>query len=633
MVFTSYYSWIETTLRKKILSNKSHHLFVAGLTQSGKTYLLNWLGEVAVDKGASKLFIMNCNKRFLLEEQLMFLFPNVDKKDMQKIMRTKTQERNKIIKTMPKGFKVKVYTPISSHCPDKLPENFIPFSIAIDDWDETNLQILYGEKDVSRIKGIYDTQIKYSKKKNQTYSDLKNALRKFKNTEIMRQKGYMGTPVTYFTPKAQRQTIEGFFGRMQQFNEQGILASNSFPYNLKKLLKKELKDQKTIVILNTEYLDNQLMEYFVIAYFVKTLNSLLDDGGMKHQINYKIVLWFDEIRFLFPSTSEHKKNTHVGMSDLGATLLTTGRHDKLEIWLSVQSPSFIPSSLLKNISTKIVTHFKEKDDMDWVAEYFFNYKKDIIRDLFTTFERQRERGEYRFIILEQKFTSLTVDRSKRAGWGNRLPRPRLSFYTSATGENKVPFTNMNILDKDPHTKIDLGIKVTDAMGKAKLELLAQFKEGEEKLTITIKKERENRIRRIAEKQKLLEEEENTKIKKIAAVINLIGENYSQISAKAGVTRDEARTLSGKARGLGLIYELSKIEANKRAITALNKGKKWEQTGMKREELEELIEKAAEYYLIKRTAEEIFTKEGKKDQEQNNSADSDQEKEQLNENTL
>ena len=575
MAFSGYYAWVDRLLKQKMANTGlMNHLFIAGQSQSGKTYIMNWLTEWIVQNGYGKVIYLNCNKLNLLEEALTFMFPNIEKADLKKIKRTRqlNPKTRKIEQTKPRGFKVKVYVPISANAPDKLPENFIPFSIPVNDWDEEIFQALYGDQDVTRIKSVYDAQIKFNKKnKNINYADLKNVLSKFRNSETYWQTGYLGAKTIYYSPKAHKRTIESFFGRFQIFNVQGILSSENFQYSLKKLLRKELVDQQTIVVLDTQHIENRSLEYFIISYFMKAVEDILEKEGLKHKIAHKIIFSLDEIRFLFPSFSEHKQNVHIGITDLGQRFLTAGRKSKIEMWLSVQSPSFIPESLLKNIHTKIVTHFKEKKDIEWVAEHFREWTKNLTNDLFKTFEKQMERGDYRFIIMEDKIERVSMQAASKSGWGNKLPRPRLSFYRHKTKnvdgslsiECKLPLNDYSILKKDNSTGINLGVETTSDMKSAKKELFNEFVKGEGILKARMDKDRHQKEKQEEEAYKKMARDELDLTIKVAAIKKSSPtETIAGISRRLGITRDRVREYLGKAVHEGFIKDENKESIDK-----------------------------------------------------------------------
>ncbi len=541
MVFRGRLAWMESLLKYKMpmMNDAVNHTFIFGASTTGKTYFINWAEEYALIKGYAKIFLLNCYEKDMLEEALTFMFPNVNSDDLRKM---KTNEGKFGLKfPKPQPFNVKVYVPISENAPDNLPENFVPFSIPVYDFDEKLLQILYGTNDITKIKSIYDTEI--AKYHNIGYADLKNRLRKYRHSSYFISKGFMGADVVVFGGKGARKTIDGFFNRLNLFNNLGILSSGDFEYNLKNYLRQELKDQKTIVVLYTGFLKNRQAQYFAMAYFMKCLYDLMVEEGMMHDLNYKLILEMEEIRFLFPQNkSQGYRDIHSGMSDLANYFFNKGRHGNLELWMICHSPYHIDPTMMTDVKTKIVTCFPEKKDREWLAQYFKTGWKgsDLIDDVMDFFEKRILKRDYRFLIIGEKAENVIGVRD----FGFFLPRPRLSFY----GKGKVPLDkDYSILKHDPITNIDLNIGLTDAMAVSKQKLYEEFSSREKQVIDEINKVQEELVK----KEKIDNEEELNLIKKISELYN-DGISLRKIADQLEISRDKVKRRIKKAIRLGYI---------------------------------------------------------------------------------
>ena len=558
MPYLGPYYWMKSVIQNKILlpngmpSPLCNHMAFLGASMTGKTYLMDWLAEFYVQKGIAKVFYINCTKNQMTQERTAMQYPNifVKNKELKQLM-------NPFLNPLkaPSGFKVNFYLPVSAEAPDKLPENYIPFTIPVDDLGENSVQILYGSTDSGRIYNIYKTQIREKRaSKKITYAKMKNIFRKYKHAAIFYQPGFQGVKMSYFASQANVKTVNSFISRMQIFNSAGTLSRGDNPLALKNTLREELLDQKTVCVLNTEYLKSTTQEYFSMSYFIQAMMELLEEEGIMNKIPYRILLIFDDVRFLFPSKDENQKGVHSGMADLGATLLSWGRHKKMEIWFAVQSPRFIPSSMFTNIQTKFVTHFRNKEDIQWFREYYPEITGWRVNDLFKSMERQRAKGKHPFIVMEDPISERAFLETESDRWAYELPRPRLSGYryqdTNTNLLEKVPITpkEFSVLKKDPLTGIDLGIETVDEMGKAKKELENEYRESEEELKEILKKEREER-----KAKKEQDEKEFGLTYKIAKFHNL-GMDVPEIVRNTGESRERVNRLIGKARIQNLLVE-------------------------------------------------------------------------------
>ena len=161
---------------------------------------------------------------------------------------------------------------------------------------------------------------------------------------------------------------------------------------------------------------------------------------------------------------------------------------------------------------------------------------------------------------------------------------------------------MQILEEDKWSGIDLGIKLSDHMEKAKKLLLAEIKGGEKALEAAIEKEKKDTMLQQATLQLKISEEKNLKMKKVSELANLIGENITKIATKTGISRDETRECYGKALEQGMLYSIERMEKRKHAIKLLQAGKSLDKLGLSEEEAKELLEKAKKYYFISRRTE-------------------------------
>lgn len=529
---------------------KNHNIILSNgiLTHnSGKNYLLQNTFEYMVKKKAIKLFCLHCNKMERLEEILTFMYPNVHSaKQLKKIRK---QQRK------PTAFKVNVYVPISEDAPDKMPENFIPFTIDCADLDEKTLQVLYGSTDATRLKQLYDTEVA---KKNVGFAEMKHSLSKIgRITKTTTVKGFMGAnTISYAT--LQEKVVMAFLNRLQVFNKLGVFGSPSFEYeykkdkcpaNLKDLLREELKDQQTIVALYTGYLKNEQAKILTMAYFIKCLDDLMGDTGegMQWKLPYKVHIFLDEVRKLFPkSTDAAFKELNKGLLEISSFLVTEGRHSNIESSFITQSPTHLDESILNQIQTTYITQLKHKKDLEWLSEYYKSSSKQDIQTIMRLFDILRKRGEYRFLIADQDIPQTNT----LADVGYTLPTPRLSWYP--TGKVPIAREGFEMLETDPNSGINLGIKTITRMKHAKISLLKEIRRREEKvLNKIIKKEQQiEKEKQIKTEQKM--EKDFEELMKVVETYNKGETAIATIQTVTGITRDKIRGYIGKARLKGFL---------------------------------------------------------------------------------
>jgi hypothetical protein len=116
--------------------------------------------------------------------------------------------------------------------------------------------------------------------------------------------------------------------------------------------------------------------------------------------------------------------------------------------------------------------------------------------------------------------------------------------------------------------------------------------------IELKLSNEKIIQRFRE-QAINEKKEMAKIKEVAEIVNLVGENYSKISARTGYSRDMARIFFARALKLELINDFELINKRKTALKLLKANKDPKQAGLSEGEIELLVTKAKGHFLLSR----------------------------------
>lgn len=541
------HAWLNSTYKNYLNTNYMNHTIFLGINQSGKSYLSNWLMERLVSAGTHKFFLLNCYQQEFLEEALTFLYPNTDEKDLEKLARLNNRFTKKI-RYQP--IKLKIYSPLMQDTPDSLPEIFQPFTIPANDLNEEIMQSLYGDKDISRIFPIYDSDIKRAEKSSSvSYPQIKNILRKIKRSSYYEETGFMGLKLSRFDTKMAYKTIGGFLNRLQKFNKYGIISSAKNKYNLKDNLRKELRDQKTICVLDLSKIESRDIQIFCMVYFVKCLEDLIEKEGIGYEIPYKICPVFEESSEIFRRKGEGRKQIAQATIDMGTRMLTYGRHKRMEMWVLCQTPRYIEEALFSNFKTRIITFFKDPKDIEWVGQHFKALSdRWVIPTLFESLENQMRQGKYKFLILEETIDKQAFMKST-AKWGYSLPFPRTTFFShriNAGGKetiiHKVPaYDNHAFLKKE-----GMPFKSTK---EAKNLLMQEWKEGETQITDERKKEKEQRKKhretRLTDKQSK-DRKDATRIAKLKE----LGHGKSAISAMTGYSKTRITRLLGIAEQAG-----------------------------------------------------------------------------------
>lgn len=302
-----------------------------GQSMTGKTYGDAWEQELMIDKGIAKCFNI-WNNRYPAEFEAM-RFPNPD-----------YPERAH-------GYEVIVYTPLCYDLPDKLPYYYQPFTIPVNELCEASLQVLYANKNISSSNRVLSL-IKGGVKKNTSFPEFVNLLNNQIKSGDSRFKGFGELDIPGLIGKEEG-AFSSLIGKLQQFFREGILSSSECELALPGLLEREVLNQKRYVILNTNFIPNDSLRFFIVVSFVEILENVLEHAKVKYD---KVILYINEAGDLFPHPNDPSfKDVHYPMIAWGREKITRIRHKKIELHLDVQSPNYL-NPQIRAQGTRIIIH-------------------------------------------------------------------------------------------------------------------------------------------------------------------------------------------------------------------------------------------------------------------------------------
>ena len=549
------HAWVHAMLRdlKKRNSDINHTAF-HGASGSGKTYLADWISEIGIDAGLIKLFLINVTDPARLSEALSYMFWNEEgiKRKPQEYLLSGADLNNPGLR--PHSYKVRVYIPVSENAPNKLPDFFVPFTIPLTDFSDRELKLLYGMQEISSVRSEYLTAIK-TMSKSDGFGQLVDRLKEHTSkSHSYVSRSFQGAKVLMFASGTMRQSADSFIHRINMLNQEGLLSSENFPFNLKQQLEKEIQDQKTIVILYTYYLRSEIMRYFCMLYFLKCLQDLMFKKQYREKLDYKLVVRFDEAGFLIPKErSKAFAEHHYALQDLFHFILREGRHGNIESQIISQSPTFLSEDIYTNVRSVYFCRSESEEDIEWLATRG-NLRKDLLNNVMRQWKLLADlKREYRFAIpsiAQEHLDAIPAwfySGTRKFEFGFRVPRPRLSYYGN---DGKVPFVQdwdklIGLIVEKTGVKYELSTKMKQAKMLLKEEIEESYKPLIEK--------RQKHLEYIEEKTKEKMESEKENAKKALELLKM-GLSYREISGIMGHSTDKTMQLLGYAVRLGLVSE-------------------------------------------------------------------------------
>ena len=550
--------WMESYIKEMINTEPkaSHASLVYGYTGSGKTFFQKFLAELGVTTGTAKTIFLNIPEGAMLEDMLGFMFPYGYNPDPNGKPIVTTNQFGKFIHThqIPRNFSVAIYIPVSESIPDLkngYPENpfecneksgIVPFTIPVNALaeDEHVFSILHGSVEFG---GAYRELQKamrefMSQNKNASLADIKKIILGEKRSKLTVKRGYMNVPVLHYSSQTNEQTIAALATRLSMLEHEGIVSSRSNPHCLPKLLKKELMIPNRIVLLYCGFIDNVQLKYLCQTYFAKTIYKLM--GGLRHDINYKIVIDIDEAQDMFMA-QRSKTTGELGkcMLSLITHLVTRGRKYKVVPIIGTQSQLYLDDEAKSNFRFRFAFKFTGEQDLNWLSKEL-GFSAERLRDIFNEWE---QKGKFRFFMIGGGFSSILQQQygEIRREYGLELPRPTLS-------SDKPLNLHLN-MDK-PRNWSALGLKMSDHITKAKQTLkdewetregiqIEKWKKHKEESKFRIQKEFEMRNKQTLQATMIeFPQAAKSKLARIVGIVNPTLDKYMHDMLMSGMIKQE-----------------------------------------------------------------------------------------------
>jgi len=253
-----------------------------------------------------------------------FMFPSVS--NFWKKPKVRTTKFGKKIITGRKAYPVEILIPITKDIPKKLPNNFVPFTIAVSDLDKDDLISLLGGKFEDTINAAYNYML-------DKVNDETTPLDYIKILESAWKVGDPdGIKLSHHGPK---KLIESVFNPLMN---QGLLTSKKLSTVLD--LKTILKDKKNISTLILRHCQKSF-HGFLVHYFMSHIHQLLSGRGTTKKIRQKTTLVLNEISDLLSKDSEEGSSAY-SISKMISRIAKQYRTANLFLLLDTQLPGELP---------------------------------------------------------------------------------------------------------------------------------------------------------------------------------------------------------------------------------------------------------------------------------------------------
>lgn len=253
-----------------------------------------------------------------------FMFPSVSSFWKKPKIRT-TKFRRKIIIGR-RDYPVEVLIPVTKDIPKKLPNNFVPFSIAVSDLDKDDLVALLGGRFEDTIDAAYNYMLEKVNEETTPLDYIK----------ILESAWKIGDPdgvkLSYHGPK---KLIESAFNPLMN---QGLLTSKKLSTVLD--LKTILKDKKNISVLVLRHCQKSF-HGFLVHYFMNHIHQLLSGRGTTKKIKQKTTIVENEISDLLSKDTEEGSSAY-SISKMISRIAKQYRTASLFLLLDTQLPGELP---------------------------------------------------------------------------------------------------------------------------------------------------------------------------------------------------------------------------------------------------------------------------------------------------
>lgn len=253
-----------------------------------------------------------------------FMFKSVS--DFWKIPKVKTLRNGRQIIIAARSYPTEILIPITKDIPKKLPNCFVPFTIAVSDLTQEDLIALLGERYADTIKAAYS----YMEEK---VTDDTTPLDYIRFLEQAWKRGDSeGTKLSFSGPK---KLIEAVFRPLMQ---QGLLTSKKLSTILD--IKEKIKDRRNISVLCLRHCP-KAFHGFLVHYFISHIYNTLSGVGTTKMLKQKVTISMNEVADLLSKDSE-QGTSGWSIGQMIGKIAKQYRTASLYLLMDTQLPSELP---------------------------------------------------------------------------------------------------------------------------------------------------------------------------------------------------------------------------------------------------------------------------------------------------
>jgi hypothetical protein len=253
-----------------------------------------------------------------------FMFKSVD--DFWKIPKVKISRNGKRTIIGARSYPTEVLIPITKDIPKKLPNCFVPFSIAVSDLTQDDLVALLGEKYKDTIVAAYS----YMEERVDNKTTPLDYIRFLE--EAWKKGDSEGTKLSFAGPK---KMIEAAFRPLMN---QNLLTSKEQSCVIDIIEK--IKDKKTISVLCLRHCPKNL-HGFIVHYFISHIYNALSGRGTTKMMKQKTTITLNEVADLLSKDSEQGTSSW-SIGQMIARIAKQYRTASLYLLMDTQLPSELP---------------------------------------------------------------------------------------------------------------------------------------------------------------------------------------------------------------------------------------------------------------------------------------------------
>lgn len=253
-----------------------------------------------------------------------FMFPSVS--DFWKLPKVKTLRGGRKVIISARKYPTEVLIPITKDIPKKLPNCFVPFTIAVSDLDKDDLVAILGERYKDTVDAAYSHM-------SELVNDNTTPLDYIRFLEEAWKKGDSeGTKLSFSGPK---KLIEAAFRPLMN---QGLLTSKKVSTVLD--VSEKIKDRKTISTLCLRHCP-KVFHGFLVHYFISHIYNTLSGRGTTKMMRQKVTITLNEVADLLSKDSE-EGTSGWSIGKMIGRIAKQYRTASLYLLMDTQLPSELP---------------------------------------------------------------------------------------------------------------------------------------------------------------------------------------------------------------------------------------------------------------------------------------------------